>query len=523
MAALILSIIVEGLGVSFRIVEGDEPCDLVYAVHEPSNDRALWLPALPSWTSGQPSIEKLIQRDLGDAKESLVSSEPSISKSDELRSRDQSGGGWHLMPETPKELSTNISQQGTEFGHDLLILTDILCPRNRTGGPSGDLLYSSWLVLTGALEGAEPKNRFGVPIVGKSSALYQAVVRRPLVGTYVLFLSQALRTLFGDRFTPIPRWPNGADYAIVLSHDVDRPLSRPTADHYKLRVVRDLRAQQFVAASRSIAGYFKNVLLRGDSGLQSASDPNFGFDKWMAFEQTLKTKSAFYVAVRHSAEEGAAWEEVNYDFKHPAIIDRLRFLTDSGWEVGLHASIACQSEPHRFAIERQLLSDAVGKEVRGLRHHYWALDPVKPQRTLKQHADAGFDYDSSLGFNDAPGFRSGLAWPFNPIDGEALRFLDIFQLPPTLMDGGIFYTSPTTSEGEAAIHNHIRSVAAIGGAVVFNWHVAQQNPIRLSGAGPALVRVLSQLSGDSAVYWATPEEVVDWWSERRRLIAQAKD
>jgi hypothetical protein len=201
------------------------------------------------------------------------------------------------------------------------------------------------------------------------------------------------------------------------------------------------------------------------------------------------------------------------------MVSQLRRAVDAGWEVGLHASINARRVPSRVADERATLESAIpGLQVTGVRHHYWALDPELPERTLWHHVDAGLTYDSSLGIDDAPGFRRGMMWPFRPFDSERGEEVPILEVPPTLMDGAIFRTRVTAEEGRRRIEEHIGQVRKFGGAAVLDWHLEQLNPARLRGAGPVLGSVLAELAGDSDVFWATPAEIASWWRSRRARI-----
>ena len=97
----------------------------------------------------------------------------------------------------------------------------------------------------------------------------------------------------------------------------------------------------------------------------------------------------------------------------------------------------------------------------------------------------------------------------------------ILQVPPTLMDGGIFYEGPERLAGTDKIRDHLRRVMAVGGAAVLDWHLEQSNPTRLFEAGPALIDALQSIRGQSDVWVATPLDLAEWWTERRRRMARA--
>ena len=356
---------------------------------------------------------------------------------------------------------------------------------------SSDILFATYFLIAGVAETDQPRNEMGVP-VGRGSRLWtKGVLRQPAVAGLARELRWRLdkgvraqnRTL-----QTIARWPAGHMYAIVLTHDVDRPLSRPPAAHYRARIRRDWKRRNVGAALRGVAGFVRNVALVGDSGRAPENDRQFGFDGWMREAESLGIRSAFYVAVRGSADDVSYRQDVYYDAAHPAIVDAMRRAVDRGFEVGLHASISCRDREELFGDERDRLSSLLdGYRIRGLRHHYWALDADMPEATLAAHRRAGFDYDSSLGMNDVAGFRRGIPWPFRPLDRRDENELDIVQIPPTMMDASVFhYGESGGAEAANELDAHIDEVKKAGGCVVLNWHLAQIDPRRMNGAGPAL-------------------------------------
>jgi hypothetical protein len=458
-------LLLEGIGVAGRRVEISGEPDLVYARSAPDRlgDRTLWIRAaeVADWNQPSPTVTWL-----GDM--------PVL-------------GGAH-----------SPSGDGAADGH-----------------VAEDIVYSAYAAVTGARERAAPKDSKGVPTGSGAEPL----VERPVVAMYCRHLSAMLERRRGGALERVPLWPHGRTYAIVLSHDVDVPFTRAPWAFYTRRLVKDLRTPRLRAAVRGLMQMGKvAAVTRVGRRKSAADDPNFQFDAWIEFERSLPTSSCFYVAVTTSADTLGSPYDVNYEYRDPEVVAQLRRAVDAGWEVGLHASINARRLPGRISEERAMLEGVLGSPVRGVRHHHWALDPELPERTLWEHAHAGLRYDSSFGLNDAAAFRRGMIWPFQPFDTERGEELPILEIPPTMMDGSIFYRRVGAAEGRRLIGLHIGRARELGGAAVLDWHVEQMNPARLHGAGPALVSVLSGLVGDSDVYWAAPHQLADWWLERRKLI-----
>ena len=387
-----------------------------------------------------------------------------------------------------------------------------------------DIVYSTYAIVTGALERGQPRDPWGVPTERGNAFSAHGVWSSPVVAIYCDYLRSRLGERLGAEIRGVARWPFGKKYAVVLSHDVDAPFTRASWRFYARRLRMNVGRRDMKAAVHGLLQIGKIVAsTRRVRGYEPARDPNLRFGDWVELERSLPAKSCFYVAVTTSADPHSSPVDVTYDVRDPVLARELRKASDQGWEIGLHASVNAQYVSGLLSQELATLEEVLeGVRVRGVRHHYWALDRELPERTLWHHVEAGLSYDSSLGLNDAPGFRRGMAWPFNPFDRDRGEVTPIVEVPPTLMDGSIFYRPVTSEEGGALVRAHLAEVRRFGGAAVLDWHLEQLNPARLNGAGPALRDALVSLAGDSDVYWATPSELAEWWLARRRQIASTR-
>jgi peptidoglycan/xylan/chitin deacetylase (PgdA/CDA1 family) len=332
-------------------------------------------------------------------------------------------------------------------------------------------------------------------------------------------LRERLERGFPALLAPVPVWPEGKQYAIVLSHDVDCPFG-PMSPRQVVQQWAESWRHGVGETFRNCARLARSLAQLPGSTLCPQRDPNFGFARWMEVERGLGTRSAFYVATEQNSDLQGHPHDVSYDVRSKVMRRALSRAVAAGWEIGLHASINARLSPERIAQQVQRLERALpGCRVRGCRHHYWALDSEYPERTLRDQAAAGLEYDTSLGLNDAAGYRRGMCWPFTPYDRHGREPLPLLEIPPTLMDGAIFGPPGTSERGRRQLQVHLSTTFAAGGAAVLDWHVEQANPRRLGGAGPALVEALMELAKDERVYWASPAQIADWWVRRRKRIA----
>ena len=205
--------------------------------------------------------------------------------------------------------------------------------------------------------------------------------------------------------------PEGAEFALCLTHDVDRP--------YK-----GLRSLYYATTERR-AYHLKTVL--------SGENPYWQFEEIMALEEELGVRSAFYFLNEQPLTERPPREWLSptgwvqhlgrYDVTAPDVAEVIRTLDAGGWEVGLHGSYHSPDDRERLREEKRVLESLLDRPVAGGRQHYLRLD----SETWDHHRAIGLEYDASLGSGTAYGFQAGYR-PLRPFDD------DFLVIPLTIME-----------------------------------------------------------------------------------------
>ena len=378
-----------------------------------------------------------------------------------------------------------------------------------------DQLLLAFLSLTGSFE--INKDMWGVP-VGKDSILSSDEISK---SKNMYSLSQTLVKILQEKYQKhlslIPRWPDGKTWAFSLSHDVDAPFSNPQYDFRLQLVKRQLKDGKYLSAG----GHFiKSIYSRFVNLIPGRNDPNFGFEYWMNLVDELGMKTCFYIPVVNSLGEYASQNDVAFCYDNKKLENIYKVIIKRGHEIGLHPSINAKFSQTRIHTEMQKLHSSLPKsyKISGVRHHFWSLDNIEPEQTLAIYEGTSLKYDSSLGLNDIPGLRRGIPFPYFNYSLQDDRTLDILEVPPSLMDGGIFYEECNLLKGIDKIKSHIQSIRSTGGLCLLNWHVEQSNHKRLKGAGYALEEVLRDTSLFDGAWLATPGEIADWINKRNKLL-----
>lgn len=306
----------------------------------------------------------------------------------------------------------------------------------------------------------------------------------------------------------VPRWKNGAPFAAALSHDVD-----------------DVRLRSVPQAMRLLALAPRSYAVRGGLTALARSlapaagpDPYAQFERWASEETRRGFRSTFYVFARpsHAHEYDALYtldDAMRFEGAGTTVGAMFRTLAERGFEIALHGSYRSWRDDGALAAERAALGRAVGCDVDGIRQHFLRFDLAK---TWDAQERAGFATDATLGYNEAIGFRAGIAAPFHPwSDGSARTMLEI---PLTLMDGALF-RGMGLSEDAAVSRTiaHLGAVERAGGLAGLLWHPNAAAESLFPGWWRCFVAALDHLAARGA--WVTTAgEIATWWRERERRM-----
>jgi peptidoglycan/xylan/chitin deacetylase (PgdA/CDA1 family) len=303
-----------------------------------------------------------------------------------------------------------------------------------------------------------------------------------------------------------PRW-GGARFAVALTHDVGTPWKWTGRGLIgaAARVKADLLGRRLGSAFREGRGLAAAPLhkLRG-------TDPFWSFDRILRDERRAGGSSTFFVMAAHAHElDGPAPE--SYERLRPRLVET---LLEGGAEVGLHGSYSAADNPAQLAAEKERLEE-LSDPVRGQRYHFLRLDP---HRNLGSLEEAGFLYDSTLGFADAPGFRAGIAQPFRPWDFEREAPRGIFEVPLAAMDvtlSAARYLDLSARQAEARLRALLDWAAANGGGFAVLWHSEQFDSALTPGWGRLYRRFMEDVRARGGVCvqaGALAEEAREWLS-----------
>ncbi len=372
-----------------------------------------------------------------------------------------------------------------------------------------------------ATEIATPRQtiiRIGFNLFGEIRSLltHGQPIEHAAVPTLDLHIALLRRLILSHSITllEIPPLPSGYRFAACLTHDIDHAgIRHHRFDHtifgflYRATIgslvdfLRGRRSAGQLAANWRAAFSLPFVYL----GL--LRDFWKRFDRYTDLEQRLP--STFFVVPdknrpgRNGTASAPQKRATRYDVSDVA--EQIQCLAAANCEIGCHG-IDSWSDTSEGAQELKRIQGATNRATIGHRSHWLYQDKDSP-RYLEE---AGFAYDSSVGYNETIGYRAGTTQVFKPL--AATRIL---ELPLHIMDTALFfpdYMNLSEEQARRRLRPILENADRFGGVLTVNWHGRSIAPERL-WVDPYL-SLLGALKSKGA-WFATAGDAVSWFQKRR--------
>lgn len=328
----------------------------------------------------------------------------------------------------------------------------------------------------------------------------------------------------GIPLAEIPPSPHGYDFITCLTHDIDfMGLRDHVFDHsmfgfiYRSLIPRYLRGLDRKTAA---ARYRKNLrALLSLPFVQAGLLPDFWYPLGKYPEVEKERKSTFFfIPFKNRPGDAPSGNPVKfraarYDVREHA--DPIRGLKRQGREIGLHG-IDAWKDARKGKEEFGVIRRITGEDRIGVRMHWLYFSEETPRRL----EEAGARYDSTIGYNDAVGYRSGTTQVFR-LPGTK----NLYELPLHAQDTAMFYPGRMGMSEAGAIDvcgKLIGDFRSYGGVFTINWHDRSLVPERNWDAPYLeLLRMLTR----ERTWFATGGEAVRWFEKRRacRFVGSGPD
>ena len=336
----------------------------------------------------------------------------------------------------------------------------------------------------------------------------------PALESHIAFLRDLI-TGCGIPLAEIPPVPDRHRFIACLTHDVDHPsIRRHKWDHTMFGFL-------YRAVLGSVRKLMRGEISLGDLlanwtaalklpfmhlGLAKDIWGEFG-DRYLEVEKGVR--STFFVIPFANQPGGTSHGPApairGAGYGAQDIADALHKLTAAGDEVGLHGIDAWRdsSKGHQ---ELEEIRRITGSSEIGARMHWLYYGQQSPEALEA----AGAAYDSTIGYNDAVGYRAGTTQVYKPLGATRL-----LELPLHVMDTALFYPNHLGLSGQKAktlVGPLLDNSEEFGGVLTINWHDRSLVPERLWGGFYAdLIRDLQS----RGAWFATAGQATSWFRKRR--------
>jgi hypothetical protein len=293
----------------------------------------------------------------------------------------------------------------------------------------------------------------------ESLAAKEGFLERPIVNEYLEILWWAIRRVWPS----LQRRPR--ELRVLPTHDVDYPFcSRTSLKVLARRAAKDVVRTKDPLLALARVRAFVTSAYRGPS-----SDLCNTFDFIMrACERRGLTGAFYFIAGRTDPRF-----DTDYAIESPEVRQLIGDIARRGHEIGLHPSYGTYQDVGRLRAElatlrRVSLEEGVDQREWGGRQHF--LRWSNPE-TWAAWDEAGLDYDSTLGFAAASGFRCGTCYEYPAFDVVSRTPLRLRERPLLLMEGTLTqYQNRDIAEILEPARLLKERCRLFGGDFTFLWH-----------------------------------------------------
>ncbi|WP_375752272.1 hypothetical protein [Vibrio sp. HN007] len=254
---------------------------------------------------------------------------------------------------------------------------------------------------------------------------------------------------------------------IYLTHDVDYvrktlPLTIKSSAFNIFNSIRFLKRLDILGFFKTISSLIKGIFDKPDY---------WQFESILTLEEKYNVTSQwnFYSKTKYNNKLSLWLFDPSYDINSNKISNIIKKLILKGHSVGLHQSYGSWNDKQRMQEEKDTLEYIAKSQIVTCRQHWLRFSFKDTWHTQER---CGFTLDTTLGFNDKPGFRNFTAFKFPAfIDVENRFSASLKCLPLILMDSHLYdYEQLTQEQRYSLIDHYLDELESVCGQASVVWH-----------------------------------------------------
>jgi hypothetical protein len=252
---------------------------------------------------------------------------------------------------------------------------------------------------------------------------------------------------------------------LLLSHDVDAlrktvPIRLKQCAFNLFNALRSLSKGKMRSCRERLSNAFRMLL---------------GNEDWWTFEKLLDIqKKAGISATYHffaddrTKTPGRWLFDPGYKLVKTKEKKLVRRIMDAGHKIGLHPSFDSWDCAKKISRQRRNLANASNSTITCCRQHWLRFSW---RDTWMAQSSAGIETDSTLMFNDRPGFRNSSAIQWHPWNTKSGSRHQIMAQTSVLMDSHLYdYQALSAKNREKEISSWVDECKKVHGRTSFLWH-----------------------------------------------------
>lgn len=241
-------------------------------------------------------------------------------------------------------------------------------------------------------------------------------------------------------------------FKFIPTHDIDHLYFWKDYNFFITRLKKCLfKYKNFKQAYKEICSYFS-------VRIKLKKDPYDKIDYFINKSEEIGVKSIFYFLVGQHCDKDA-------DFDLKKLKRYLEKIKERGHFIGLHPSFLSYEDINILKNDKETLENISQNKITFSRQHYLRFNVP---HTFIDLESIGILNDSSFGFTDRVGFRTGCCYSYKIFDFINKKTLNLYEHPLIVMDGVIIEMNKEKAKKE--IFEVMDEVKKYNGKMVILWH-----------------------------------------------------